>query len=191
MFAITECAEGTAMDVRIREYVRACLLTAVNNRRLITWEVPLPSAQGSRVHGLATASSDLDLYVFIEGSDVIGRETSVLLGFQAALLAKGCIMGQADSWCDTSYHTSWKDVETNIAVSLKLEHCAADTDAQLKVSDAIAFVCQCGRIQGRDTRGTEHAAIAWPLESPRWSRTSASADRVFCVASHRFEDKES
>ena len=112
MSALAECEEGKAMDVRIREYVQACLITAVNNHPLITWKVPLPSAQGSRVYGLATASSDLDLYVIIEGSDVIGRESSVLLAFQAALLAKGYTTEQADSWCDTSYHTSWKDVET-------------------------------------------------------------------------------
>ena len=60
--------------------MKAALQHVVAEHRACDWHVGTVQLQGSRTYGLDLPSSDLDLYIVVEGTDVVGRELTVLLG---------------------------------------------------------------------------------------------------------------
>ena len=123
--------------LRILAYVDEGLRRAVKCHPLIQWDGSPVRIQGSFTYGLQTEMSDLDLFVVIEGSDLIDREHSVLHVFRETLLRSDFSTKVGDIYRDTSYHTTWVDRREGLPVSLKLERVAAATEQQLNITCAL------------------------------------------------------
>ena len=93
--------------------------------------------QGSFTYCLQTEKSDLDLFVVIEGSDLIDREHAILHVCQETFLRADFSTKVGVIYRDTSYHTTWVDSLEGLPMSLMLERVAAATEQQLNITCAL------------------------------------------------------